>query len=875
MHTQSDGSGLRRDGNRNILPLNAPPPPRTSAAHGDYTPYRNRLEFELAGFLFKKAQMSGANIDELLDLWAASLIPFGAEPPFANRQDLYNIIDSTTIGDAPWESFTVQYTGELPEGEVPEWMTTEYQVWTRNARTLVHFITENVDFEGQVDVAPYRLYDNAGKRYYIHCLSGDWAWRQADIIAADTEHDTYGAMFTPIILGSDKTTVSVATGQNEYYPLYLSTGNVHNNVRRAHRNAVVILAFLAIPKTEKKHAQSKAFRHFRRQLYHSSISVILDPLKPYMREPDFLRCWDGYYRTAIYSLGPFTGDYPEQALCACVVYGWCVTCPGDHKNLDEGLLQGRRTREHTELLIKSLDEKTLWEDYGIVSDIIPFSNDLPRADIHELLSGDILHQIIKGCFMDHLVTWIGQYLVIVHGEAKAKEIMDEIDRRIAAVPPFPGLRHFHQGRDFKQWTGDDSKALMKVYLPAIHGLLPPRIILTMSTFLDICYLVRKPIQTEDTIAEVERLVTEYHHHREIFREAGVCPDGFSFPRQHSVAHYPRHTRNFGAMLGLCTSITESKHIVAVKKPWRRSNHHNALGQMLLTNQRLDKLAASRVDFTARGMLDGTVLSQALRQSLQRIDNEAEGYAEGEEVEEEDVPEQSTEEPQAAPRSMLDDEERSFAELGVSIGHPELPTLVARFLFWQRHPDHLDEPSDSTLERYVQRLTVGTRVSVFNSAVATFFAPTDAAGESGMRRERIRATRSWRGSKSGRYDCVFINKDESQLGFRALHVARIRLLFSFRQEQVLYPCALIQWFVPLGDAPDEDARMWIVEPEFDEDGQRPCEVVHLDTIMRLAHPIPVYGENFLPRGFNASDSLDAFRAYWINKWIDHNAHDIAF
>ena len=55
-------------------------------------------------------------------------------------------------------------------------------------------------------------------------------------------------MYCPIILGSDKTTVSVATGQVEYHPLYLSIGNPHNTVRRAHRNAVVPIAFLAIPK---------------------------------------------------------------------------------------------------------------------------------------------------------------------------------------------------------------------------------------------------------------------------------------------------------------------------------------------------------------------------------------------------------------------------------------------------------------------------------------------------------------------------------------------------------------------------------------------------------------------------------------------------
>lgn len=33
---------------------------------------------------------------------------------------------------------------------------------------------------------------------------------------------------------------------------------------------------------------------------------------------------------------------------------------------------------------------------------------------------------------------------------------------IAAVVPFSGLRRFPQGRGFKQWTGDDSKVLMKV-----------------------------------------------------------------------------------------------------------------------------------------------------------------------------------------------------------------------------------------------------------------------------------------------------------------------------------------------------------------------------------------------------------------------------
>lgn len=56
------------------------------------------------------------------------------------------------------------------------------------------------------------------------------------------------------------------------------------------------------------------------------------------------------------------------------------------------------------------------------------------------------------------------------------------------------------------------------------------------------------------------------------------------------------------LLGLTSSITESRHITAVKKPWRRSNRYEALGQMLITNQRLDKFTAARNNFIARGML---------------------------------------------------------------------------------------------------------------------------------------------------------------------------------------------------------------------------------------------------------------------------------
>jgi Plavaka transposase len=57
-------------------------------------------------------------------------------------------------------------------------------------------------------------------------------------------------MFIPIVLGSDKTTVSVATGNTEFYPVYMSIWNVKNHIRRAHKDSLVLIGFLAIPKSE-------------------------------------------------------------------------------------------------------------------------------------------------------------------------------------------------------------------------------------------------------------------------------------------------------------------------------------------------------------------------------------------------------------------------------------------------------------------------------------------------------------------------------------------------------------------------------------------------------------------------------------------------
>lgn len=519
-----------------------------------------------------------------------------------------------------------------------------------------------------------------------------------------------------------------------------------------------------------------------------------------------------------------------------------------------------RSQRFTEGLVNELDSKRLWDEYGIDDDITPFTFHFPRADIHEMLSADLLHQLIKGTFKDHLVQWVGDYLYLEHGEARANEILDDIDRRIAAAPLFSGLHHFPHGRRFKQWTGDDSKALMKVYLPAISGYVPPEMVQCISAFLDACYIARRADITQESLAALQTAIERFHTHREIFRTCGVRPTGFNLPRQHSLVHLIHQIQEFGAPGGLCSSITESRHITAVKRPWRRSNRYEALGQMLLTNQRLDKLLRARADFVERRMLPPSHLPPPKPIIPLGDDDEDTGiideYVTGN---------------VALARTRIRAYPRHLAELANHISCPPLVELTRRFLYDQLHTDD----GTSSADIPIQQCPYPTgRVSVFHSAVATFYVPSDESGIRGMRTERIRSTPSWR--KHGpRRDCALVVEDQDKPGMKGMSVVRVKLLFSFEYDGKTYPCALVDWFKRVGTSPDPETGMWKVRPETYRNGQRIVSVLHLDTFLRSAHLLPVFGQDVLPFDFHFSYSLDAFESYYVNKYADHHSHEICF
>ncbi|KAJ7646325.1 hypothetical protein DFH06DRAFT_1270859 [Mycena polygramma] len=827
-----------------VGPPPAPAPPANGQDTGAWEPFHDRFEFDFAHFHFVKAQSSEGHINTALDLLAAALLKHGDRAPWKDARELYATIDSIQDGQAPWKTHSLRYTGPLPRGTPPKWMTQSYNLCTRDTRQILHNQLGTTAFKDHVNLVPYRQFNHGGKRVWSNLMSGDWAWKQANIIAQDPQ--THGATFVPIVSGSDKTTVSVATGHQEYHPVYTSPGVLTGPARRAHGNGVLPAAFLSKDITaSKKHRKKPEYQKFVRQMYHACLAKVFQPLKAGMTTPEVVQCPDGHFRRVIYGLGPYIADYPEQVWFTSVVQNWCPKCDAPPDDLDRQVTQ--------------FDPGILWDTFGIRGDVVPFTSDFPRADIHELIACDLLHRIIKGTFKDHLVSWVNEYLHIEHGEKRALEIIQDIDRRISAVPEFPGLRRFPDGRDFHQWTGDDSKALMKIYLGAVAGYLPSDMVKCLAAFMDVCYLLRRNSISADDIVTINDRTDDFHRYRDIFIATGVRVS-ISLPRQHSLRHYPHFVPNFGSPNGLCSSITESKHIKAVKEPWRRSSRFNALPQMLTTISRLEKMAASKVSFTARGMMVGTTSSYtAMVFAGDQPQIAAAAIINGDDNDDE---EQLDHGPKCLSsielaRNPVRGYPKELDALADHIEEPRFPALLRRFLHLEIHGDVGDVPlADCPLFR--------GRIYVYHSAIARFYAPGDLGGAGGMYSERIRSNPNWHGHP--RRDTVLINVGAAIM--RGFVVGRALLFFSFTFADTEYKCALVRWFVPVGDAPDPDTGTWVFEPELDHHSPS-LAIVPINTMARAAHLIGVYGHQPLPEQFHFSQTLDAFRRYFINPYADHH------
>lgn len=173
--------GTPCDANGQDLPPDTEPAPPQPKEGGTWHPFKSRAHFELADFIFRRNEMAGEQVDDLMHILAS--MDEEGQPPFAGQDDVYKSIDRIAEKDE-WSSLTLWHAdGDgVAEGEdtrtLPTWKQAKYDLWLRDAKKVVQAQISNPELKDHMDYAPRQVFGNKHQRVWSDFMSGNWAWDQ-------------------------------------------------------------------------------------------------------------------------------------------------------------------------------------------------------------------------------------------------------------------------------------------------------------------------------------------------------------------------------------------------------------------------------------------------------------------------------------------------------------------------------------------------------------------------------------------------------------------------------------------------------------------------------------------------------------------------
>lgn len=381
-------------------------------------------------------------------------------------------------------------------------------------------------------------------------------------------------------------------GDTKAHPVYMTIGNLPKHIRRqVSKRGMILVGYLPVTSLECEGNEERR-RVLKRKLFHRCMRELMAPLAEACKEGAEAVCSDGGVQR-IYPV--FCGgmlDFPEQCKYACIRQPVCPTCevPGNER----GDLTDYPLRDRQRILgaMQQHDEEgsALFEDLGLMP-VLPFWADLPYIDASTMFPPDLLHQLYKGVFKDHLAKWSAHIVGAT-----------EFDKRYKAMSPHHGLRHFKKGvTKITRWTGREIKEQAKVFLPTVAGK-DPEVLAASRAVMKFIYLAHSSSLNDDDLVAMEEAIELFHENKEIFRDLGALGEQdpakkkgpirtfHGIPKLHAMLHYTHYIRELGTPDGFNTELPERLHIPYAKEGWHRSNKKDALKQMAIYVQRQEAIA---------------------------------------------------------------------------------------------------------------------------------------------------------------------------------------------------------------------------------------------------------------------------------------------
>ncbi|KAH9942200.1 uncharacterized protein BXZ73DRAFT_87866 [Epithele typhae] len=743
------------------------------------SPFASEEEWDLVKWLFTSG-LSQRAIEEYLSL---PLVHRTADLSFRNKYELLKKLDQLPGGAAEWICNEWELVGDEKDDN-GNLKTENVELWRRDPVEIVRELLGNPVFDGVVRFAPERLVASKdGSEIVIEEMwTADWWWETQGILPA-------GATIAPVILSSDKTQLSRFSGDKQAWP-------------------------------------------------------ILEPLKAAAKDGVEMVCADGFIRRVHPIIAAYVADHPEQCLVSCCKENCCPKCTVHSNSRGDPIHSMMKDPESVCEVIDEQDQglkPSEFEKLGLKL-IDPFWRDHPHCDIFSCFTPDILHQLHKGVFKDHTVSWVTDAF---DGGA------DELDRRFKAMPSHPSLRHFKKGISLvSQWTGTEYKGMERVFLGALTGAAKPDVVRAVRAVLDFIYYAHFEAHTSRSLARLESVWRAFHAHKHIFTSLGIR-NHYNIPKIHAALHYPVSIRQLGSADGFNTEASERLHIDCTKDAYNASNKRAYIKQMTTWLNRQERIARFQhfLDWAKQADLPG-----------KDSDADTAGVAASSEDADGDI-------------EMKDagDSDGTFPPYLVA-KKPPLPAVPIRELvqrfgctdFVRNLEDHLKtvflSRPRTVLISGSQTFPVYHRMSLYLPAMRQV---SPVPVKDVVRATPYKPARPLHPAVPAHFDTVLAWEP-------GLRVARVRAIFCMPASfgtRFKHPLAYVEWFTPFRAEPDPVNGMFQVSVSKNHHRRR-SSIIPVTSIVRSCHLIPVWGRE-VDRTWTTDNVLDRCKKFFLNPYLRHH------
>ncbi|EJD51489.1 hypothetical protein AURDEDRAFT_56899 [Auricularia subglabra TFB-10046 SS5] len=727
----------------------------------------------------------------------------------------------------------------------------EYDLFACDPLDVVRELVGDPTYANDIEFGPGRCFEDeeGQRRIYNEMFSGDFTWEMQKRLPI-------GAAQIPIIIGSDKTQLTSFSGEHSAYPVYMSIGNIAKHIRgQPTKRAFRLVAYLPTLKPDETMMSEARARVLRNRLFHKAMEMVFEPLFTAAANGVSIADSQGNLRLCFPILASYVADYPEQCLVTGVRYG--QTCPKCHITVDEfgaHKLGEPRVQQQSYDIVDdaraaptAAAEKERLKDAGL-NNIKPFYARWPHADMHRAQSPDCLHQVIQ-VVGAHLIDW----LTAIMGA-------DELDARLARLPPAHNLRNFARGiSGLSRVSGSERKAIYAQLLGGIVGRAPREAVKATRALIDVIYIIQFKCHSTETLESLKTALDEFHKHKHIFQQYKPGLD-FNFPKMHMLEHYAPDIRSIGTTDNTNTEITERKHIKLAKNAFRATNRADYIVQMCRWLQR-------------RHAIHFFAVYLAWRQGMKYDARKR--------------PPKTLQHNPVVLAKVAPCPRKQVAALEAEHGFTGLKVALKAFLqkwhgvSYRFYEGQLPDSVTTSLT-LLQEVAVWYCVKFYTPNMQTFDAPEyhDIA-----RCTPQRTTTAFRGRIVRRFDTVMVEtrgNGVSGQGLADIRIGRLRAVFRIPGflERAMFGdnppahLALVEWFSRPTQR-DADSALYKVSRSFTREKEVEMGIIEVIDIRRSCHLFPRYGPEPVDRRLTSNTVLDAFNDFLLNDAVDKHAYDTIY